>query len=441
MAAVLTGLDRVAAGGLRLPGRGRAAVLCNNNTVSSEWIPTLYALRRIPGLEIVRILSPQHGFASEKQDNMIESADAKHPDLGVPITSLYSHRRSPDPELFEDTDVVLIDLQDVGTRVYTFVSTAFLTIQGAYSAGVPVIVLDRPNPIGGACEGPVLEEALTSFVGMLDVPLRHGLTMGELCLYGAGRSKLIDEAAATGIAERALDDSVLQDTDSSYLRIVGATGWSRRLMHGMSELPWVPPSPNMPSLETALVYPGQVALEGTNLSEGRGTTRPFETFGAPFLRPPAVLETLVEIGAVKPPGGTPHGTVHGCRDGALAGALLREITFEPTFQKFAGETVHGFQLHVLEPERFHPVHAVVALLWAVRRAHPENFRWCQPPYEYETVRLPIDLIFGTDKTRKAIDDGTHPDKIASGWASGIVAFKERVRSAIVYRDTPREVRR
>jgi uncharacterized protein YbbC (DUF1343 family) len=418
---VLTGLDRLVREGFAVatghgapPGQGRVALLCNATTLTADGVPTADAIERAPGLRLVKILSPQHGFAAEKQDNMIASRDGRHPRLGVPITSLYGERREPAPEALDDIDALVIDLQDVGTRVYTFLITALLAMRAAFGRGVPVVVLDRPNPIGSAIEGPVLEADYHSFVGMIDVPLRHGLTPGEYCLYGAWRLGLLDESEAARVARGARD---------ARLTVVALRGWARTRYYDETGLLWTMPSPNMPALETALVYPGQIVLEGTLLSEGRGTTRPFEICGAPFLDPDRVR---AEIGR--------H--IDADAHGALDGLMLREVAYEPTFHKYAGQCVRGFQLHVLARDRFRPVHFTTALLCAVRAAHPGDFAWREPPYEYEHERLPVDLIYGTDRVRRMIDAGCELREITRAWADELARYRERVAPFLLYGALP-----
>jgi uncharacterized protein YbbC (DUF1343 family) len=451
---VLTGLDRLAregfaaATGLAAPiGQGRVALLCNATTLTADGVPTADAIARVPGVRLTRILSPQHGFAAEKQDNMIASRDGRHPRLGVPITSLYGERRELAPEALDDIDVLVIDLQDVGTRVYTFLVTALLAMRTALGRDVPVVVLDRPNPIGGAIEGPVLEAGYHSFVGMIDVPLRHGLTPGEYCLYGAWRLGLLDEAEAARVASSAGTASAARgargagDTrgargvSHARLAIAALRGWSRDRYYDETGLLWTMPSPNMPALETAIVYPGQVILEGTLLSEGRGTTRPFEICGAPFLDPDRVR---AEIGrhvnaGVDADDGDDDGAV---ARGPLDGLMLREVAYEPTFHKYAGQCVRGFQLHVRDRARFHPVAFTTALLCAVRAMHPGDFAWREPPYEYEHQRLPVDLIYGTDRVRRMIDAGCAPPQITREWAGGLARYRERVAPFLLYGALP-----
>jgi len=425
---VLTGLDQVDQIGLPLPGRGRIALLCNATTVSRNWIATADLLAQTKGINIVRLLSPQHGFASDKQDNMIESPNGHHARLDLPIFSLYSDNRSPTPEALANIDALVIDLQDIGTRVYTFLSTAVLAISAAAEIDLPVIILDRPNPIGGAVAGPVLEDGFSSFVGITDIPLQHGLTLGEACLYGAWRRGLI---SATPVGRDAADTATMPYTDGSgFLQVIKVSGWSRHQYFDQTELPWTMPSPNMPLLETAIVYPGQVALEGTNLSEGRGTTRPFELFGAPFIRPSDLLSLLADCGYLEY--SRQSGAGFGLPGSPLDGVVLRETRFEPTFQKHAGSLARGFQVHVVQRTSFEPIALTTALLWSIRQTHSSDFLWRQPPYEYEDRLLPVDMIFGTDKVRVAIDAGDPPDGIINSWEDGLSRFKDRVMPFLLY---------
>jgi len=394
-AAVMSGLDVILRDGLRLSGKGRAGLLCNHATVDRalSGAPELLRAGGARGVALTRLFSPQHGFAGEKQDNMVESCDGVHAPTGLPIVSLYGRVRAPEAAQLAGLDAILIDLPDVGTRVYTFLSTALLMMRAASSAGVPVVVLDRPNPIGGeAIEGPVLDPAFASFVGMVPVPLRHGLTAGEYCRFGV----------------RALGLEI-------DLRVIPMEGWRRDLYHDGTDLPWVMPSPNLPTLNTAIVYPGQVMLEGTTLSEGRGTTCPFELWGAPWLDCAAVRARIEATAAA-----------------GIAGFALREIAFEPTFQKWTGDAVRGFQIHVTDRDRYRPVATTVAILSVVRGVHPDRVLWRAPPYEYEAERLPIDLIAGTDRLRAAIDAGAGVEEIAASWDADLAAFREAREPFLLY---------
>jgi uncharacterized protein YbbC (DUF1343 family) len=385
---VRTGLDVVARDGLRLPGRGRVGLLCNNAVYDSLLRGAPEVVQNLAGVTLARIFSPQHGFAGEKQDNMVESGDGIHPGTGAPLVSLYGRVREPEPSMLDGLDALLIDVPDVGTRVYTFLATALLCLGAAARVGLPVVILDRPNPLGGdVVEGPVLRPEFASLVGLIPVPQRHGLTAGEYCRFGA-RARGLD-----------LD-----------LSVVPCEGWRREMLFPATGLPWVMPSPNLPTFEGTLVYPGMVMLEGTNLSEGRGTTRPFELWGAPWLDPARI------------PAGQRRGP----------GYFLREVAFEPTFHKYAGEIVRGFQLHVTDTAAFRPVATATVFLAAARRHHPDAFAWKDPPYEYEFDRLPIDLIAGTDALRLAVDGGSDAETIFASWQAGEEAFRETRRPFLLY---------
>jgi uncharacterized protein YbbC (DUF1343 family) len=387
---VRTGLDVVVRDGLRLPGRARVGLLCNNAVFDAALRPAPELIAAVPGLRLARIFSPQHGFAGEKQDNMIESGDGVHSGTGAPLVSLYGRVREPEPAMLEGLDAFVIDVPDVGTRVYTFLSTALLCLRACAAARVPVVVLDRPNPIGGdLVEGPLLRPEFASFVGLIPVPLRHGLTAGEYCRFGA----------------RALGLDL-------EITVVRCEGWRRNAMFPETGLPWIMPSPNLPTFEGALVYPGMVFLEGTNLSEGRGTTRPFELWGAPWLDP-AVYPAELRRGP---------------------GYVLREIAFRPTFHKYAGETVRGFQLHPTDPRLFRPVAVATAFLSAAYRRYPDRFAWKEPPYEYEYERMPIDLIAGTDAWRLSLESGADPEAIAASWRDDEEEFRETRRRYLLYHE-------
>lgn len=345
---------------------------------------------RFPG-QLKILFSPQHGLQGEKQDNMIASADCIDPDLQLPVVSLYGPRMAPPAAALAEVDAVLVDLQDVGTRVYTFAATLAKVMAAAAPLGKKVAVLDRPNPIGGtAVEGNLLRPEWASFVGPYPLPMRHGFTLGELARYYRVTQKL--------------------DCD---LEVIPLQGWRRAAYFDATGLPWVLPSPNLPTMEGCLVYPGQVLLEGTNLSEGRGTTRPFELFGAPFMEPrrlKAHLQKMPEI----------------------PGVILREANFEPTFHKWAGELCRGFQLHVTNRESFKPYYTTLALLAAIRELYPEQFAWRQPPYEYETERLPIDLLTGDAAIRLGLEQGRTVAELEAEWQEELTQFLELRLEFLLY---------
>ncbi len=313
-----------------------------------------------PG-QLSAIFSPQHGLWCEEQDNMIETQHGFYRPLGIPVYSLYSETRRPTAEMLQGLDCLLIDLQDVGTRVYTFAWTVSHCLEACATAGIPVVVLDRPNPLGGEiCEGPLLDDAFSSFVGRTAIPMRHGLTMGELAL----------------LANDQLDIG-------AEVHVVPMHGWRRGMLYPETGRPWLPTSPNMPRLETAIVYPGQVLIEGTNLSEGRGTTVPFEVVGAPYVDPDMLAKSLA-------PYSTP-------------GITIRPVRFRPTFSKWADASCGGVALHVTDPAAVRSYAATLAILACVRSLYPEDFAWLQPPYEYESVRMPIDILSGSTHLRDAVD--------------------------------------
>ena len=336
------------------------------------------------------LFSPQHGFWGTEQDNMVETPDDRDMATGLPIFSLYSHIRRPSAEMLAGIDLLLVDLQEVGTRVYTFITTLAYVLQEAKKSGIRVVVLDRPNPLGGGTvEGNVLQTELTSFVGVWKLPMRHGLTLGEL----AG---LFNQVLGIG----------------ADLSVVAMTGWTRDQFFDQTARCWVPPSPNMPSLETALVYPGQVLWEGTNISEGRGTTRPFEYLGAPFIEPARVKRHLEEF--------------------PIPGVNLLEAAFRPTFQKWAGEVCRGFFLQVHDRGVFQPYRTALILLQAVRDLYPHDFKWKEPPYEYETERMPIDLLIGDRAIRRGLESGTPIPELEVGWQEELEKFNKSREAFLLY---------
>ncbi len=387
---VLTGLARVLAGaGPDLAGM-RIGYLSNQASTTAGLIQGRIPLQKKFGSRLTALFSPQHGFFAEKQDNMIESADSIDPVTALPIYSLYGNHRRPTAAMLAGIDVLLIDLIDVGTRVYTFIHTMAYCLEAAAEYGKKVVVLDRPNPIGGErVEGNLLRPDCRSFVGLYPLPMRHGLTIGELAGY-------CDHHLGLG----------------ADLEIVTMEGWQRWMLFADCGLPWIPPSPNMPTTATALVYPGQVLWEGTNVSEGRGTTLPFEMFGAPWWEHEAILAHIAA---------TP-----------LPGCLLRPLVFEPTSGKWAGERCQGFHLHVTDPGEFLPYRTTLALLQAVLLLYPERFRYKEPPYEYEYHRLPMDLLLGDSALRRGLEKGEPVCHLERGWQRELAAFDEARRPFLLY---------
>ena len=391
MARVVTGLEIFRQDPPAWAARARLGLLSHPAAVAADLASARELIAaRLPGrLQI--LFSPQHGLRGEKQDNMIASADFVDPVLELPVVSLYGPRLAPPADALAAVDVILVDLQDVGTRVYTFAATLAKVMATAAPLGKKVVVLDRPNPIGGAAvEGNLLRPEWASLVGPYPLPMRHGFTLGELARYYR----------------------VTQQIDCD-LEVIPLQGWRRRDYFDATGLPWVLPSPNLPTLDGAIVYPGQVLLEGTNLSEGRGTTRPFELFGAPFLEPrrlKAHLQKMPEI----------------------PGVILREASFEPTFHKWAGELCRGFQLHVTDRESFKPYYTTLALLAAIRELYPEQFVWRQPPYEYENERLPIDLLTGDAAIRHGLEQGRSATELEADWQGDLSRFMGTRQEFLLY---------
>ena len=372
------GIDRLLASG-DLAGR-RVGLVCNPASIDAAYRHTAQRLRQGPDLTLAALFGPQHGFRSDVQDNMVETPHARHPTYDIPVHSLYSDHREPTAAMLDGLDVLVIDLQDVGTRVYTYIYTMANCLRAAARHGLPVVVCDRPNPIGGVqVEGPLLEPGHESFVGQFPIPLRHGLTIGEL-------ARLFNDHFGLG----------------AELQVARLDGWERTAYHDATGLPWVMPSPNLPTLDSAVVYPGAVLFEGTNLSEGRGTTRPFELLGAPWIDGEALAGRIA--------------------DAALPGVVARAAHFEPTFQKHAGRPCGGCQLHVTDRAAFRPVLTAVAVLQAIRRADPARFAWREPPYEYERTKQPIDILAGSAALRLQIDADVEATDIAAGWEADVAAF-------------------
>jgi uncharacterized protein YbbC (DUF1343 family) len=385
---VVLGFERLLAEG-RLRGK-RVGLVANPASVDASLIHVADRIRTAPGVTLAAIFGPQHGFNADLQDNMIETGHARDDCRRVPVYSLYSETREPAAEMLKGLDVLVIDLQDVGSRIYTFIYTMANCMRAAGRHGLPVIVCDRPNPIGGdAVEGPMLIEGFESFVGLFPIPMRHGMTIAEL-------ARLFNDAFGIGC------DLTISPMD----------GWARSMYFDATRLPWVMPSPNMPTLDSAIVYPGTVMVEGTNLSEGRGTTRPFELVGAPWIRSGELAARL------------------NSRD--LPGVRFRAVDFQPTFQKHAGVACGGCQIHVIDRRAFRPVATGVALMIAIRSSNPERFGWRQPPYEYEHTKLPIDILAGSGELREQIERDEPLPLIAAEWDRHVARFNELRQNYLLY---------
>jgi uncharacterized protein YbbC (DUF1343 family) len=368
------GIDRLIADpALRAPLAGRrVALLAHPASLTADLTHSLDALAGLGDVNLTAAFGPQHGLRGDKQDNMVESRDFHDPALGIPIFSLYGEVRRPTAAMMQTFDVVLIDLQDLGTRIYTFITTLRYMLEAAAAARKSVWVLDRPNPVGRPVEGLRLRPGWESFVGAGPLPMRHGLTLGELGAWFIATLKL----------------------DVDY-RVIEMQGWAPDAAPGfgwpLGERPWINPSPNAPNLWMARAYPGTVMLEGATLSEGRGTTRPLEVFGAPDIDARAVIAEMRAL--------APHW---------LAGCALRDGWFEPTFHKHVGQLCHGVQIVTEGPVYDHaavrPWRVQALAFKAIRRLQPGYDLWRDFPYEYEIGKLPIDVINGGPALRDWVDD-------------------------------------
>ncbi|MBN1355964.1 DUF1343 domain-containing protein [bacterium] len=365
-------------------------LVCNATSVNESLQHSVKLLHEHPDAQLGAIFGPQHGIFGETQDNMVEWESYRDTQTGLPVYSLYSQTRIPSPDMMEELDVMIFDMQDVGARYYTFIYTMAHVMTACKRDGKKAVVLDRPNPLGGEqLEGNLLKNRYASFVGMYPILIRHGMTVGELALM-FNREFGIE----------------------CDLDVIPMDGWERRMWFDETGLPWVIPSPNMPTLDTAIVYPGMCLLEGTNLSEGRGTTRPFELFGAPFIDPNHLAAALNNL--------------------ELPGAVFRAVRFRPTFQKWKGIVCGGNQLHVVDRNRFRPALTAISIIRKIRHMYPEHFRWRLPPYEYEYEKLPFDILSGSSKLRRMIDSDAEIGEITETWAGDEATFRNLRAKYILY---------
>ena len=390
MSKVATGLDVFGENHWKKLKGCRLALLSNQASLDSRLNSAKSVIsKRLPG-QLKALFGPQHGHGGEDQENMIETDHSYESEASLPVFSLYSRTREPLPEMLDLFDVLIIDLQDVGTRVYTYASTMLNCLKALAGSGKKVLILDRPNPLGGeVVEGNLLKPELYSFVGPFSLPMRHGLTMAEMA--------------------RMFKDVFDIDSD---LDVVPMKGWRRRMIWQDTGLKWIMPSPNMPLSETAQVYPGQVLLEGTNLSEGRGTCRPFEIFGAPFLNTRWIKQKLSSR--------------------FTEGYALQEFSFRPTFHKWAGEICIGFMIHIVEHLAYSPYLATIALLKAIIETHGEQFEWKEPPYEYEYEKMPIDILLGDSTLRRIIETGGNLFTLRDQWNAELKNYLEWRKPYLLY---------
>lgn len=373
---------------------GKFGLLMNQASVDAQHRYACDLFAEWHHAELAAIFSPQHGIWGEQQANMIESPHSTHGQLELPIYSLYSEVRRPTEFMLNGLDCFVIDLQDVGTRVYTFIWTLLECLKACADAGISVVVLDRPNPLGGLVfEGPMLEDNFRSFVGGAPIPLRHGLTMAELARWF--------------VAELRIDVELV---------CIPMEGWKRSMLFADTGRRWVWPSPNMPTIATTLLYPGQVLWEGTQVSEGRGTTRPFEVVGAPFLDPYRWCELLMPMD--------------------LPGVQIRPIYFKPTFEKWCSQRCGGLDIDLVDPTLVRSVQVATTLMLTAAQMAPEQFQWLEPPYEYETIKPPIDILFGSPRLRERIDQARRaPVEVSTVWdllEFDVPAWQEQIRPYLLY---------
>lgn len=396
MSTVQTGLDRLIADKkLQEKFKGNIGYLCHSASITAEFEHGLLALQRVFGSRLTKIFGPQHGFVTDVQDNMVESNHYIHPFFKLPVYSLYSETRIPTDEMLAGLDHIFIDLQDVGTRIYTYIYTMTLLMEACQRKGIEVVVLDRPNPINGVTlEGNILDLNYASFVGRHPLPVRHGLTMGEVARmhqrYWGGQD--------------------------CQLTVIEMQGWQREMSFEDTGLPWVLPSPNLATIEAAYTFVGTVLYEGTNISEGRGTTRSLEILGHPKIESFAFHQKLKPV----------------LNKARLDGFVLRPLVFLPTFQKHAGVPCGGFQIHVTDRNKFEPWRLCQYLLKEMYKELGSHFKWKGPPYEYEFHKAPVDLINGTDQLRLWVEkDGTE-DEYQAIMQKQQTEFSEQRRSILIY---------
>lgn len=384
------GVDVLLADKLDLIRGQRVALVCNQASVLPDFRHVADVFADRSEFKLTTFFGPQHGIRGDVQDNMIETEHATDSRTGLPIYSLYSETREPTVDMLADVDTIVFDMQDVGCRIYTFAYTMANCMRAAKKFGKRVVVCDRPNPITGVgVEGSVTETAFTSFVGQFEIPTRHGMTMGEL-------AKLFNKHFGIGCE----------------LEIVKMDGWRREMWFEETRLPWILPSPNIPTVDTCVVFPATVYLEGTELSEGRGTTKVFEINGAPFIDPYKWAAALREF--------------------SFPGVAFRECYFQPTFQKWAKQTCGGVQIHVTDRNTFTPVIVGIAMVKTAYDLYTDQFEWKRDAYEYEFGKNPFDVVAGTDTIRKAIEAGAELKEIEAAWEPRFSEFVKVRKDFLLY---------
>jgi uncharacterized protein YbbC (DUF1343 family) len=387
---VTVGLEKLVNGQVDLLKGARVGLVCNQASVDHNLQHAADIFEAHPKVNLTALFGPQHGIRGDLQDNMIETDHAIDRQTGKPIYSLYSETREPTEAMLENVDVIVFDMQDVGCRIYTFNYTMANCMRAAVKYGKKVVVCDRPNPISGSgVAGNVLDPEYASFVGQFPMPTRYGMTVAEL-------ARMFNDHFKIGCE----------------LEVIELEGWSRKDWLDETDAPWVMPSPNIPTVDTTAVFPGTVHFEGTQISEGRGTTRPFELVGAPYIVPEDYAERLNAIG--------------------FPGIYFRACVFQPTFQKHARVSCGGVQLHVTNREEFEPVIAGVAMVKAAFDMYRDQFRWKEAPYEYVFDRNPFDVIAGTNQMREAFERGESLEDIQRSWQGPLDEFKQIREKYLIY---------
>ncbi len=393
MVEVLSGLDVFLKNPTQYIQGTNLGLVINHTSVTKNYIHSIVHFKNMNGCKVVKLFAPEHGLYGVDQD-MVEVPDAIDPISGLTIESLYgkdSSSLTPDIKQFNEIDTLLFDIQDIGSRYYTFIYTMANCMKVCKEAGARLVVCDRPNPINGSqIEGNLVREDQRSFVGQYPLLNRHGMTAGELAQLFSGEFGL--------------------DCD---LKIVQMEGWRREMWYDQTGLPWIAPSPNMPALETAIVYPGMCLIEGTHLSEGRGTTQPFELLGAPYIDSAKLADRLTEE--------------------ELPGAIFRPHCFKPTFQKWAKQICGGVFIHVIDREKFKPVLTSIAVIKAISELFPDRFEWRKEPYEFVSDRPAIDLLYGSTELRELwLSPKNKLEDIEASWEEDKLLFQETRKKYLIY---------
>lgn len=389
-ATVKLGLEKILEEPITFLKNQRIGLICNQASVNHKYEHAADLFYAHPDINLTALFGPQHGIRGDVQDNMIETAHAVDKKTKLPVYSLYSETREPSEEMLRDLDALVFDLQDVGTRVYTFIYTMAFAMRACAKFGKKMFVLDRPNPINGlSVEGDLLEAGHESFVGQFPIPMRHGLTVAELALLFNQEYKI-----------------------NCDLTVIKMDGWQRNYYYDDTDCSWVMPSPNIPTVDTTVVFPGTVFLEGTQISEGRGTTRPFEIIGAPFVDENELTDALESL--------------------ELEGVIFQPMKFLPTFQKHQGKTCAGVFIHVVDRESFQPVLTGFALVSLLYNLYKDHFKWKNPPYEYEFDRNPFDVIAGSLKTREFIEKNEEIKTVKQYWRENVKEFEDIRKKYLLY---------